>query len=623
LAKLEQSTDAFDKGGWLEMTDEPDRIIEEYLALVSEHLPESISEDVITELRTYMVETARDLGQGEITLQSAKKVVAQFGAPSEVAEEYKYSMFPETIPDSPVEVEPVKKDRKEAEEKHEEPKPRKDPTASYTKAVLQGASITVVCSVLVSLASTPIGPIWLVLDSLVTLMIQVILVVLGIVVLVYYRKREKTILWERSYPEWVLKQRFLTLPENMFKEASDTILIVDVFGALTGVGLFFLSSMFSPSPYYIPVIVVPGIISLLAKAFYSGKRMGSLNPLLNIKTEVVSTFAALVWIDSSQIWLMGSIAERAFPFMIPFGIYSIVWGSVLLLQLVARAGDLWWDIEESEKTLATAEREDLIQSTRGFAGSTFLRLVGWIILFTVIPTYCLMIAENVGTPWFAPLWIAFFFGPVFLSPVMVYYLYRRWRLKERTSKSIIGNRSRLEAVGDLLLSIYLLGSFVTNILIWANPDNLFDQYRFVFFDFGDPGALYYLIGYLSSNILILVGLAIRLVSNSLEFGSNRGMAPEFMAASGRILIVTLSLRVGVDIISLNSISSFDTISHAILFPIIFYPFVLLFVVLIAFQVETSRLKLHEKSKTPAAKSNESQVPQNIRNAKPKQQFQGN
>ena len=80
------------------MSDDPVSVIEEYLALVNEHLPESISVDVITELRTYMVETAQELGAGEITLQSAKKVVAQFGAPSEVANEYRYSMLPDTLP---------------------------------------------------------------------------------------------------------------------------------------------------------------------------------------------------------------------------------------------------------------------------------------------------------------------------------------------------------------------------------------------------------------------------------------------------------------------------------------------------------------------------------------------
>lgn len=606
------------------MTEEPDRVIEEYLDLVKEHLPESISEEVITELRTYMVETACDLGGGEITMQSAKKVVAKFGAPSEVAEEYKFSMLPETIPVSTSDVKSIKKQKEE----HEELKPRRDPTASYMEVLLQGVSIAFVCSVLVLLASTPLGPIWLSTDSVVALSTQFMLVVLGFAVLVYHRKREKTILWNRSYPEWPVKQRFLTLPENMFKEASDTFLAIDIFGALTGVGLFFLSSLFSPSPYYIPVIGVPSIVILLTKAYYSGKRLGAPNPMMNIKTEVTSTFAALVWIDSSQIWFRGTVVEAAFPFRMLLGIFSIVWGAVLLLQLVARAGDFWWDTDTSETTLLAGERDDLIQSTRGFAGKTFLRLVGWVTLFTLIPTYCLLIAENVGTPWFAPLWIAFFFGPIFLSPVMVYFIYRRWRLKEKTSKSVIGRRSRLEAVGDLLMSIYLLGSFVADFLIWTNPDNLFEQYRFVFFDFGDPGASYYLIGYVSSHILLLVGLAFRVVGNSLEFGSDRSNASEFMAASGRILIVTLSLRVGIDIISQNSISSFMILSHAILFPFIFYPVVLLLVVTIAFQVETSRLKLHEKSNTPATESNESQAPQkeiqdSIRNSKPKQQFQGN
>ena len=111
------------------MIGEPDQVIEEYLALVKEHLPESISEDVITELRTYMLETARDLGAGEVTLQSAKKVVAQFGAPSEVAEEYKYSMLPDSIPDegdSPSDERQIQRVVQETEEEKKDPDVRKD-----------------------------------------------------------------------------------------------------------------------------------------------------------------------------------------------------------------------------------------------------------------------------------------------------------------------------------------------------------------------------------------------------------------------------------------------------------------------------------------------------------------
>ncbi|MCK4568380.1 MAG: hypothetical protein KAU48_13825, partial [Candidatus Thorarchaeota archaeon] len=66
------------------MSNDPANIIDEYLALIREKLPESIADDVITELETYMMETARDQGEdGQITVESAKKVVAQFGAPGE------------------------------------------------------------------------------------------------------------------------------------------------------------------------------------------------------------------------------------------------------------------------------------------------------------------------------------------------------------------------------------------------------------------------------------------------------------------------------------------------------------------------------------------------------------
>jgi len=85
------------------VTDDPSSIINEYLELIREKLPESIAGDVITELETYMLEAARDQGDNnEITLESAKKVVAQFGAPGEVADEYRYSMLPETIPEEDI-----------------------------------------------------------------------------------------------------------------------------------------------------------------------------------------------------------------------------------------------------------------------------------------------------------------------------------------------------------------------------------------------------------------------------------------------------------------------------------------------------------------------------------------
>jgi len=623
LAKLERPVDASDKGGRVEMTDEPVNVIEEYLALVNEQLPESISEEVITELRTYMIETARDIGEGEITVQSAKKVVAQFGAPSEVAEEYKYSMLPETIPpknEAPSDRKPAPQHESELQIEAKEHKSRDDPTASPSGVFLQGVSIAVAWAFLVALLSTLIGPIWFTLDTLFMLIGQFMLVGIGLGMLSFHLRQQKTILWKRSYPEWSIIQRFLTLPENVVKEPRDALVVIDVLGSLSGLILFLFSSMYSPTPLYIPLIVFPISVVFLAKAFYGGKRMGSRDPTGYIKGEFALTFAALLLMNSSQIWLRNFYRDD-FYYMATFLIYLLLWGSVLLFQLVTRSGDLWWDTDDAKPTVIAEDTERLVQRTKNFAESTILRLIGWIILFTIIPTYGLMISQTVHTPWFAAGWIAVFFGPIFLSPMILYYLFKRWRIKNGKSKHIIGERTRVEALGDLAVSGYLFIVFMFGFLLLSESGQLSEQYVMVIRDLGYDGTVIFAIGYVSAHLLLLAGLGMRIIGDCLEFRHNRTLATEIIITSGRILIVTLSIRVGFDLLSYNFI----------LLPFTFYPIVLLLAILIAFQVEISRLKLVERKHMMTEDStngNDSEtsrieIPSNIRRGKNSNNFPGN
>ena len=607
------------------MTDEPITVIEEYLALVNEHLPRSISEDVITELRTYMVETARDLGEGEITLHSAKKVVAQFGAPSEVAKEYKYSMLPETIPSESVvhlDEKQIPKQEGEPQLEVEEPEPRKDPTASPLGAFLQGISIAFVWAILVVLVSTLTGPIWLQPWATLTIVCQFWIVLLGLGALTFLLKRRKTILWKRSYPEWSSIQRFLTLPENVVKEPRDALTVVDILGSLVGIVIFLMSSSFSPTPLYIPLIVFPASATLLAKALYGGKRLSSQDSTSYVKGEFVSTFAALLLIDSSQIWLTSYYYHSSYYlFMAIFMSYSLLWGSVLLFQVVTRSGDLWWDVDDSEPIVSTDETEKLVSRTKNVAGSTILRLIGWIILFTIIPTYCLMVSQTSTTPGFAAGGIAVFLGPVFLSPVIVYYLFRRWRIKSGNSKCIIGERTRFEALGDLAASAYLFIGFVSSSLLMLQPNHPSELYQIVYHDYGYDGLLFFAIGYISVQLLLLLGLGVRIIGNSLEFTNRKIAATESIMVSGRILIFTLSLRVGIDLIS----------SNYILLPFTIYPWVLLLAILIAFQVEISKLKIREREvmmKEESMRGNNvettgMEIPSNIQKTKKHDSFPGN
>jgi len=68
-------------------------LIDEYIELVQTRLPASIAEDVGIELRSYLEAAALDVGNGEITEDSAKRAIAAFGAPADVASEYTESLI--------------------------------------------------------------------------------------------------------------------------------------------------------------------------------------------------------------------------------------------------------------------------------------------------------------------------------------------------------------------------------------------------------------------------------------------------------------------------------------------------------------------------------------------------
>ncbi len=75
------------------MTNDPYAEIDNYLDLVRSHLPNEIANEIIHEIRTYLIEMAQDLGHGQVSIESARRSIARFGAPSEIAQEYSKSIL--------------------------------------------------------------------------------------------------------------------------------------------------------------------------------------------------------------------------------------------------------------------------------------------------------------------------------------------------------------------------------------------------------------------------------------------------------------------------------------------------------------------------------------------------
>jgi hypothetical protein len=572
LAKLEQPINAADKGGGIEMTNDPTTIIEEYLALVNEHLPESISEDVINELRSYMVETATEVGGGEITHQSAKKVVAKFGAPSEVAYEYKHSMLPDQYPSEEID----KESEMEITDRGKE-------SISYTDTFFQALGILTFWAVLICLCSTPIGPIWMVIDSSTILIVQLMIVIGGLIVILRVRKREGIQLWKRSYPEWSPIQKLLTIPENLIHHPSTPLFILDTLGSIIG-ALIFLQLTLSPaSPWFMILIAIPGCVAFTAKGWISIKRRRSLDPTLLKDWDVVAVFCTLLILDSSLLWVRTGLFAHLHLWILiqPF---AAIWGAVLFFQLMTRGQNLYWITQDIESTPTQEDISKLIDETKESLISTVARIIGWTLAFSVIPIYSnwLSLGMQGLLHTNSSLSQLIWFSPLFLIPVCLYFLLRIGLIKIGKASTAIGNRSRVEALFDLGLSVYLLYGFIMIFQYLSIPFYV-ENMMLIARDLGFYIGHMYGIGLISFHFLMIIGLVLRIVGDLFEFKeSRRKNGSELIVASGIVLIASISLRVGVDFLAPNYI-----------LPSVFY-IALFIVVIVAFQIETTKQKLRKQ-----------------------------
>ncbi|TFG99740.1 hypothetical protein E4H12_01705, partial [Candidatus Thorarchaeota archaeon] len=372
------------------MNEDPTRIIEEYLTLVREKLPDSIAEDVVSELELYMLETARDQGvDGQITFESAKKVVAQFGAPGEVADEYRFSMLPESIPeeDIPKEIaqEPIASEQQVSKD---EPIIRKvgvDPTVSHISFFNKSVFLSIMWATIITAATTLIGPIWTTIWYLILIVGQVLIVV-GILFVRYLDlKRNNVILWKRSYPDWSKLQIFVTLPENGLPSYGKKRIFFDII--VSFIGLLSLTPMifFGNNPWFIVFIGIPATVLFIARILISVRKLNDeRNPCEKARLEFGINLSLLTILDSSFFWLFGyhyydfNQFSGISTFLIV--VFVLLGGAFLLLEVLMEAQNLWWKTEkkvsEEQKSRKVAIRKDILRN----GGILLVKLIGWIMI---------------------------------------------------------------------------------------------------------------------------------------------------------------------------------------------------------------------------------------------------
>ena len=603
------------------MNNEGEIIIEEYLVLVREKLPDSIADDVVSELRSYMHESARDQGDGEITAQSAKKVVAQFGAPGEVANEYKYSMLPETIPREMIPSEIIPESQRIAQQepvrqvqRQLTPISHEDPTVSYFSFFLVTSTQSWFWILIASLFTQIIGPIGIPLWTLLIPISQAAFVTCALFLQSLNLKWNETILWRRAYREWSALQNFVTLPENSIPEAGINILRLDALTSFVGIVLFLIASLLGNSPFFLMFCGVPVCILLGAKIYYRAVTFrDDRDPIRNSRKQFAINLALIVGLNASAFWIFSyswysfSILPNLSPVLLPF---ILGYGSILLFSIVTGTQNLWWKTQEESKTIPAREKEEssenkaeLLAGLPSTMGRLYAKMIGWIALYNLPQIY---VSFDIASFDFRSgefyNWIGLFiFGIAIAGALLVFYFpYRRFMIKRLDSKMIFGRRTRVEALIDAIISSVFLTIILTVILVNGIGNNVMDNIINYQRQLGARWGIILAWMQIVAMPLAAIALIIRILGDILEFRPIwKKRAVGLIEQSSVLLVLAIAVFSGAEYIMW--IAFYHWYSYFYMSYMIFLPVVLF----LAFQIGSSSLKgkmMKRSNQDPKCKS---------------------
>jgi hypothetical protein len=587
------------------MNSEGESVIEEYLVLVREKLPESIADDVISELRSYMHESARDQGNGEITIQSAKKVVAQFGAPGEVADEYRYSMFPETIPVEAVPEEIVQEPQQIVEQEPvKQPKPmltpipQQDPSVSYRSFFLTASFQSIVWIIITSLLTLFTGPIGFPGWTLLIPVSQVGLVIGALFLQSLNLRWDRTILWRRAYREWSALQNYVTLPENSVPEMGRNMLGLDALASFLGIILFTAASLFS-SPIFFVFCGIPICLLLGARIYYRAVTFrDEKDPIRNSRIQFVINIALLVGLNASLFWIFGFWGYWSYTLwswgllLLP---YIVGYGSILLMNIVTGAQNLWWKTEDGSKEIRTPGEEvsagkkaELLARLPGNIGHLFAGVALWIFIYNLPQIFISFdnstfdfISSDMSR------WIIHLPVEIVIAGVLLvcYFVYRRVLISKFSSKTVFGNRTRIEALADSIISLFFCIIILPLVFIDVFYSNIFNEILIFQRHLGIRWAMISELMQIVTFPLIAIGLIFRIIGDILEFrSSSKERATGLIEQSAILIILGLTIFSASEFLFYIAITHFYSsffMSDVILLPVVMF---------LSFQFGSSSLK---------------------------------
>ncbi len=306
------------------MTEAALNIIENYLSLVRKYLPDSIADDIVDEIRDYIIEAAEEEGGGTLTEESAKRTVARFGAPSEVAAEYKASMLTD---DDTTEIVDTKEEKSSTRvpsvsPRNERPAPTGRPVSQLT-AFLHFVAV---------------ASIWAVITSIPALTFAAVLIPTYVAIsigfafsVMLYNETNKNTSIERSYPDWPFIQRIASFPDGFLPVQNREAIQME---AILTAGAIVL------------LMLVPGwwlvIPLLVARYWVIDKRMKGIDPSQFVRIDAVLEICTLLALNLGFGFL---VFQGYYHYYYSVGwIFSpvaIILGAYVLVRLTAVTPELW------------------------------------------------------------------------------------------------------------------------------------------------------------------------------------------------------------------------------------------------------------------------------------------
>ncbi|MHA2045092.1 MAG: HAAS signaling domain-containing protein [Candidatus Thorarchaeota archaeon] len=562
------------------MNEDPTMIIETYLSHVREHLPESMVNEVIAELRGYMIEMTEALSDGAMTNASAKRVVARFGAPSELAKEY-------ILPDVDSTESVIRAHRLQ-----QEPEGELSP-ASYARTFLVFITIAVLLLVICWSIITPFVPWWTFSVVLFAPAFQFGVVATVFAALLVRSMARGLQLRSLKFSNWSGLQKLVTFPENLALEIYSAKVLADIcLTILTIVG--FTSLMGQSLPFQAVIIGPPAVLFLIAHLVYAVRRLRNSDPVSFIRREFIVNIGLFLSLNQVVAW--GSFPWMQYPVNSFLVWISLGYSTLILYQLVIRAQDLWWEASGStdnypEKSLGLSQdaKRKLLNRTK----RTALRSIGGIgASFSAIIITGILILLLSNNRISASMWnmhgivivvVASFFAIASVGLASVYFGVRYYLVRSRGRTSVFGNRTRAEAAIDLLVTG--TGFFIV-LFSWPYWGGELVSIALVMSSGADPLFRFVLsIGFIMWGPLMVIAIVARMTADSRDLrDSDSSSALEAMVFSGYLFVIAAALLTGIYFMLVTYLDPFLTIVREMFFILMISYAVL---VLSAFQKSTT------------------------------------